>query len=111
MTQGAGRLFDADVWTPALEKYSGVTSLTVALFDATGQIVIGPIHSTPLFELFAQGQYDTGLVADCLQRCLHTETQGAVVSANPSGLAVVGTPLALNGDLVGAAVEIGRAHV
>jgi signal transduction histidine kinase/ActR/RegA family two-component response regulator len=104
MTALARRLFSADIWTPALEKYGGVTHLTVSLFDASGQLAYGPIHSTPLVDLFAGVSYDPGLIADCVQRCLQGKTQRPILSSHASGLAVVGTPLRLNGDIVGAAV-------
>src|SRR5439155_16222285 len=59
MRDGERGVFESDIWRPALEKYAGVTHLTVALYDAIGRLVCGPINSTTsLFALFAQYQYD-----------------------------------------------------
>ena len=106
MRDGERGVFEPDVWRPALEKYAGVTHLTVALYDAVGHMVCGPINPTSsLFELFAQYQYDSGLFPDCAQRCLQrTEERSAIVVTNQAGLGVVGTSLVLNGEIVGAAV-------
>jgi len=106
MRDGERGVFESDIWRPALEKYAGVTHLTVALYDAIGRLVCGPINSTTsLFALFAQYQYDSGLFTKCAQRCLHrTEERSAIVVTNQAGLGVVGTSLVLNGGIVGAAV-------
>ena len=104
MTLGERRLFDADAWTPALNKFAGVTHLTVSLFDARGEIACGPINPTPLFRLLASAEYDPGLVPECVRRSLRSTTRRAIVCANAGGLAIVGTPLVLNGDVVGAMI-------
>ena len=97
--------FSVDVWTPALEKYGSVTRLTIILFDSQGQIVCGPINGTPLFAAFAHASFDPGLFTECAQRCLRRhERRSTVLVARPSGIAVVGTPLLLNDEIVGAAV-------
>ena len=97
-------LFDLGTWLPALDKFGAVTHLTVSIY-AGGRVVCGPVHATPLVELFARHGYDPGLLADCARQCL---AQGpgrpAVVTAPRYGLAVVGTSLVLDGDIVGAAV-------
>ena len=46
-------LFNADVWRPALEKFAAVTNLTVVAYGADHRIVCGPVHPTPLFDLFS----------------------------------------------------------
>jgi signal transduction histidine kinase len=93
------------VWEPALEKYAAVTHLTVALYDEQGRLVCGPINESGVFAFFSRHQYDPGLFADCVNRCLReTEGRPAVVVADRAGLAAVGASLALNGATVGVAV-------
>jgi signal transduction histidine kinase len=98
-------LFGSDLWEPALEKYALATHATLKLFDTDLRVVFGPIHPTPLFELFEQGGYDPGLFSECARRCLtQTTTRPAVMVSKVHGLAVIGTSLVLNSKIVGAAV-------
>jgi signal transduction histidine kinase len=98
-------LFSSDLWEPALEKYARVTHVTVKLFDTDLRIVFGPIHSTPLFELFDHAGYDPGLFVECARQCLVQKVdRPAVTVSKAHGLAVVGTSLVLDGKVVGAAV-------
>src|SRR5215467_6377234 len=97
-------LFNVDVWKPALDKYGAVTHLTVILYDINEQIVCGPIPSSPLFALFEKYDYDPAMFSDCAHKCLASPTNPAVVVTPSYGLAVVGTPLVLEGAIVGAAV-------
>lgn len=98
-------LFNPDLWQTALEKYGSATHVTVKLYDAGGRAVLGPIHPTPLFQLFEEKGYDPGAFAECAQRCLaQTEDRPAVLVSEFHGLGVIGTSLVLEGNVVGAAV-------
>ena len=97
-------LFSSDLWEIALEKYAKATHMTVKLFDAELRTVSGPIHPTPMFQVFAESGYDPGIFVECARRCLlQTENRPAVVVSQFHGLAVVGTSLVLEGKVVGAA--------
>jgi PAS domain S-box-containing protein len=98
-------LFSSDLWKQALESYARDTHLSVKLFDADERVVFGPIHPTPLFQLFEERAYDPGMFAECARRCLEqTESRPTVMVSEFYGLAVVGTSLVLEGKVVGAAV-------
>jgi signal transduction histidine kinase len=98
-------LFSSDLWEPALEKFGCASGLTVQLFGADTRAVLGPIHSTPLLQLFARFQYDPGIFSECARRCVaQAEIRPAVVVSQSYGLAVVGASLVLEGEVVGAAV-------
>ena len=97
-------LFTSDVFKAALEKCASVTRLTVQVYSAAGRMVLGPINRTPLFELFEEHDYDPGIFAECARRCVSQEEwRRKVVVTESHGLAVVGTPLLLAGEIVGAA--------
>lgn len=99
------RLFSPELWTLALQKYGEATGLTVELFGSDEQVVLGPVHSTPLVELFRESGFEPGLFVDCARRCLsQTNARPAVVVAELHGLTVVGASLVLEGAIVGAAV-------
>ncbi len=105
MNPASNVLFNSDLWLRALVSYASDTHLSVKLFDADERVVFGPIHSTPLFQLFEERGYDPGIFAECARRCLaQTESRPAVMVSEIYGLAVVGTSLVLEGKIVGAAV-------
>jgi signal transduction histidine kinase/CheY-like chemotaxis protein len=98
-------LFSSDLWKPALDKYAAATGLTVELFGADEQVVLGSTYLTPLVALFREYRVEPGLFADCARRCLRqTTVRPAVAVAASHGLTVVGTSLMLEGAIVGAAV-------
>jgi signal transduction histidine kinase len=99
-------LFGSELWNRALESYGSAARLTIKLFDSDGRVVLGPIHSTPLFQLFEETTgYDPGIFAECARRCLaQDKDRSAVMVSEFFGLSVIGTSLALNGEPLGAAV-------
>ncbi|HVF58633.1 MAG TPA: hybrid sensor histidine kinase/response regulator [Thermoanaerobaculia bacterium] len=98
--------FSSGLWRQALETFAEVTHLTVELYgDGGKRLVWGPVHPTPLFELFAEHGWDPGTFGDCARRCLaQGGARPAVTIARDHGLAVVGAPLVLGGEVVGAVV-------
>ena len=105
MDTSHAHLFDAEVWRPALERYGAVTHLTVSLYDTNGCVVGNPLPATPLFECFQRYGYEPGILSDCARRCLQRPSSAPAVHLSRSyGLAAVGTPLAVDGEIVGAAV-------
>ena len=105
MNPASDVLFSSDLWLQALERYGRDTHLSVKLFGADERVVFGPIHPTPLFQLFEEKGYDPGIFVECARNCLaQTESRPAVMVSKFYGLAVVGTSLMLEGKTVGAAV-------
>jgi signal transduction histidine kinase/CheY-like chemotaxis protein len=106
MHQGDDELFDVSVWKPALEKYSAVTRLTVTLYDADERVVCcGSTPSNPFVAVFEEYGYAPDILIECARQCLApAENRHPVILAPSYGLAVVGTSLALDGRIVGAAV-------
>src|SRR4051812_22848527 len=97
--------FAPDVWRPSLETYGRVTHLTVAVYDADGTIACGPFNPTPLFDAFAASEQDPGLFRECIERCRRMEEQREpCVVVTRLGLAAVGAPLVVEGDVVAVVV-------
>ena len=105
-TTATSGIFASELWSGALETFGSATHLTIKLFDCGRRVVLGPIHSTPLFQLFEETTvYDPGIFAECARRCLtQRKNRSAVMVSEFRGLSAIGTSLALNGELVGAAV-------
>jgi signal transduction histidine kinase len=98
-------LFSSDLWMRALESYASSAHLTVKLFDAEARVVLGPVHPTPLFQLFEERKYVSGLFPECVHQCLtQTGIRPVLIVSKSYGLSVVGTSLVLEGQIVGAAV-------
>src|SRR3989449_9126428 len=99
-------VFEPDAaWKRALEKYGAATHLTVELYGRDARWPIAQVHSTPLFELLAPGHHALSMFAACVQRCLtQTAAASTIVVEQRHSLAVIGSPLMLNGEVVGAAV-------
>ena len=98
-------LFSLDLWGRALESYASAAHVTVKVFDAEERIVLGPVHPTPLFQLFEERiGYDPGLFTECARRCLRQDNGRRPEIVSSYGLSVVGTPLVLDDRIVGAAV-------
>lgn len=101
----AAALFSPEVWTAALDKFSEATNLTIALFDGEGRLIRTTEPATPLVALFREHAVDPGLFQECAERCLRqSDGRPAVVLEEKHGLAVVGTSLVLENQVVGAAV-------
>jgi len=98
-------LFRTGVWVPAMEKFGAVTHLTVTVFGCDESVVCGPVPSTPLHAFFEGHRYDPELTRECALQCLaQTGDRLPIVMADAAGLAVVGTAITLDDEVVGAAV-------
>lgn len=98
-------LFSSDIWMRAVKSYASSARLSVQVFDAEVRLVLGPVNPTPLFQLFEERKYVPGLVAECARLCLgQSGARPVVIVSHSSGLAVVGTSLSVEGEIVGAAV-------
>ena len=105
MKSPASELFSSDLWQRALESYASAVHLTIQLFDTAEQVVFGPIHPTPLWNLFERGRrYEPGVFRECVRQCLAQTDHRAPIVSEFCSLTVIGTPLMLDGKIVGAAV-------
>jgi signal transduction histidine kinase/ActR/RegA family two-component response regulator len=104
MQQGTDTLLKSAAWRPALEKFGAVSGLSVWLFANNGRPVQGPWHRTRLAEVFRRQRYDPGVIQECASRCRERADGKPLVVHHRHGLAVVGAPLTLAGDAVGAIV-------
>jgi len=99
-------VFEPDTaWTRALEKYGAATHLTVELYARDEGLLFGPVHPTPVFGLLGPGHHAHNMFAACVRCCLaQTARAPTIVVEQRHGVAVIGSPLTLNGEVVGAAV-------
>jgi signal transduction histidine kinase/ActR/RegA family two-component response regulator len=97
-------LFRTGVWVQALQRYSATTHLTVVLFGRDGERLSEPSSVTPVFERLNGSGHGTGLFAACAARALTRPAGAPPVVEEEHGLAVVGTPLILADETIGAAV-------
>jgi signal transduction histidine kinase len=102
-SESTSSLFDPEVWTPALHAYGVVTHLTVQLYDENAKLRHGPTPDTRIFEALAGTGEAIGF-ASCAAECLTETDPAAVVVKRLPGLGIVGAPLRLAEDVVGAAV-------
>lgn len=105
MNPANNNYFNSELWQPALEKFAAATQLTALLFDAECRVTLGPIHPTPLFALLDGKAYNPGIYLECARQCLdQTKNRPAVIVSQVQGLTVIGASLALEGEVIGAAV-------
>jgi hypothetical protein len=104
--QTNSEIFSSELWRRALESFGSATHLTIKVFDADARVILGPLHTTPLFQLLeGTAKYDPGIFTECARRCLgQKNARPPVIFSEFFGLAVVGTSLMLDGEIVGAAV-------
>jgi signal transduction histidine kinase/CheY-like chemotaxis protein len=99
-------LFLTDRARVAVEKYAAVTHLAVMIYDRDERVITGPIKpidSNTLFELFTRGRKPQ-ILNDCLRRCFAQRDGAAAVVEDGHGLAIVGVPFAISGEIICAAV-------
>jgi signal transduction histidine kinase/ActR/RegA family two-component response regulator len=87
----------------ALEKYAAVTHLTVRVYDRDERMIIAPIDSNALFELFTEGE-EPHILGECVRRCFAETDASVIVVEDGHGLAVIGAPFTNEGKVVCAAV-------
>ena len=104
MTELDVNVFELDRGRAALEKYAVVNHLTVQVYDVAGRPVAEPVNRTMLFDLFSRGR-GPAMFVKCARQCLGQSDPGApVVIEEDYGLAVMGAPLVLAGEIAGAVV-------
>jgi signal transduction histidine kinase/ActR/RegA family two-component response regulator len=98
-------VFQLDRGRAALEKYAVANHLTVEVHGSDGRVIAGAVNRTPLFDLLSRG-HGPGMLATCASQCLRLSgpSPPPVVIEEQHGVAVVGTPLVLAGQIEGAAV-------
>ena len=93
-------ILDVQAWSQALAKYGAATHLAAAVYGPSRNLIVGPVHSTPLFEAAAPGGHS--MFENCARRCMR-EADAPVVVEGP-GIAVIGSALVVDGKPAGAVV-------
>jgi signal transduction histidine kinase/CheY-like chemotaxis protein len=96
-------LFQTDRARVALEKYAAVTHLTVRIYDRDERAITEPIGSNSLFKLFSQGR-ESQILDACVRRCFAQTDGSSAIVENGYGLAIVGAPFTISGEVVCLAV-------
>jgi signal transduction histidine kinase/ActR/RegA family two-component response regulator len=96
-------IIQTEAWRLALEKYGAATGLTVVVFESPEHLILGPIHSTVLFEAIAREQDAPPMFLECVRQCLCQNTTTPTI-VDDNGVAVLGIRLSLAGQEIGAVV-------
>lgn len=84
----------------ALEKYAGVTHLSIRVYDRSRRIIAEQRGSNRLFELFTAAQ-EPQIVSECLERCFaQSDRMTCVCVEHEHGIAVVGAPFTNESEVV-----------
>jgi two-component system, sensor histidine kinase len=97
-----GTVFQAEAWQVALEKYGAATGTTVAVYETSERLILGPLHSTPLFEAMNRRDHDPVMFTACVRECLAGDNSPVVIEEH--GVAVIASRLHLSGQAVAAVV-------
>jgi signal transduction histidine kinase/ActR/RegA family two-component response regulator len=97
-----GDIIRPEAWRTALEKYGAATTMTVAVYESSGALMLGPVHPTELFDAATGHDGVTPMFAECARHCLAGDSAPVIVDED--GVAVIGVPLAVAGEALGAVV-------
>jgi len=95
-------LIEPEAWHVALEKFGAATNLTIGVYESPPRRVLGPLHATPLFEVLNRGRPDPPLFSECTRECLATRASPIILEEH--GVAVIGSALREDDEVVGAVV-------
>jgi signal transduction histidine kinase/CheY-like chemotaxis protein len=93
-------LFQTAAGKLALEKYAGVTHLSIRVYDRNRRIIAEQRGSNRLFELFTAAR-EPRIVSECLERCFaQSDRLTCVCFEHEHGIAVVGAPFTNESEVV-----------
>ena len=95
-------LIEPAAWHTALEKFGAATGLTIGVYDSPSRRVLGPVHATPLFDAIHRDGREPALFPECARECFTTADSAVILDDH--GVALVGSPLRQEDDVVGAVV-------